>query len=297
MTGGVPLTIALVAGGISTLNPCSFPLLPAFLSFYVGAEEEQLPKAPSRMIQGVLTGMAITVGYLGVFALVSLPITYGITIVADALPWLGIAIGVTLVLAGLLVLTGRSLSLPLRLPIRPTRERRVLPMLTFGAAYGTASLGCALPLFLALVGSSLGADGAGSAFLVFLAFAAGSATMLIALSVSAALAREGLVVRLRQLVPQVNRLAAALLVVAGAYLTYYWLRLELGSNATLASDPVLGFGTRFTARLQSLARGEGRFVLLAAVSVVAVAVAAGLWQQHRRQHTVAVLPTPTAPES
>ena len=37
MTGGVPLTIALVAGGLSTLNPCGFPLLPAFLSFYVGA--------------------------------------------------------------------------------------------------------------------------------------------------------------------------------------------------------------------------------------------------------------------
>lgn len=121
--------------------------------------------------------------------------------------------------------------------------------------------------------------------------------MLIALSVAEALAREGLAVRLRRLVPQVNRLAAALLVVAGAYLTYYWLRLELGSNATLVGDPVLGFGTRFTARLQSLAGGEGRFVLLGAASIVLLAVAAGLWQQHRRQHTVAVLPTPTAPES
>ncbi len=219
MTGGVPLTIALVAGGISTLNPCSFPLLPAFLSFYVGADEERLPKASGRVIQGLVTGLAVTFGYLGVFALVSLPITYGVTAVADALPWLGVAIGIALVLAGSLVLAGRSFSLPLRLPVRRDRERRALPMLIFGIGYGIASLGCALPLFLALVGSSLGADGAGGALLVFLAFGAGSATMLMALSLAAALAREGLAVRLRRLVPQVSRLAGALLVLAGTYLT------------------------------------------------------------------------------
>jgi cytochrome c biogenesis protein CcdA len=32
----VPLGLALVAGGLSTLNPCGFALLPALLSFYVG---------------------------------------------------------------------------------------------------------------------------------------------------------------------------------------------------------------------------------------------------------------------
>jgi len=33
----VPISIALVAGGLSVVNPCGFPLLPAFLSFYFGA--------------------------------------------------------------------------------------------------------------------------------------------------------------------------------------------------------------------------------------------------------------------
>lgn len=41
MTGSAaatpPLTVASVAGGLATLNPCGFPLLAAFLSYYVGA--------------------------------------------------------------------------------------------------------------------------------------------------------------------------------------------------------------------------------------------------------------------
>jgi cytochrome c-type biogenesis protein len=272
MTGGVPLTIALVAGGLSTLNPCSFPLLPAFLSFYVGADEKRLPPAAGRILQGLLVGLCVTLGYLAVFALVSLPITYGVRAVADALPWLGVGIGIVLAVAGALVLAGRSPSLTLSLRPSADRRRGLVTMLVFGAAYGTASLGCALPLFLALVGTSLSAQGEGSAVAVFLAFAGGIAVMLTAVSVAAALAREGLARRLRALIPYVTRIAGGLLVLAGGYLTYYWLRLELGSNATLADDPIVGFGTQFTARLQALAAGEGELVLIVAASIVLLAV-------------------------
>lgn len=53
------------------------PLLPAFLSFYVGADEEYLPPAPARVAQGLLVGFLVSTGFLGVFAVVGLPISYG----------------------------------------------------------------------------------------------------------------------------------------------------------------------------------------------------------------------------
>jgi hypothetical protein len=80
-----------------------------------------------------------------------------------------------------------------------------------------------------------------------------------------------------------SRIAGALLLVAGAYVSYYWLRLELGDKATLADDPIVGFGTQFTARLQVLARGEGALVLAAAATVVSLALVAGLWQWRRQR--------------
>lgn len=294
MTGGLPLTIALVAGGLSILNPCSFPLLPAFLSFYVGADEQRLPRASGRIAQGLLVGLSVTVGYLAVFAVVSLPITYGVKIVADALPWIGVGIGVALAAAGALVLAGRSLSLPPSLRTTFPPKRRLVTMVLFGAAYGTASLSCALPLFLALVGTTLSAEGDGGAVAVFLAFATGIALMVTAVAIAAALAREGLAARLRRLVPYVSRAGGGLLVLAGAYLTYYWLRLELGANATLADDPIVGFGTRFTARLQALAAGEGELVLVAAALVVLLAVAwSGLSARRGRSRPVPLVPPTT----
>ena len=58
----VPISIALVAGGLSVVNPCGFPLLPAFLSFYFGAEEEQLPPASTRLAQGLVVGGLVALG-------------------------------------------------------------------------------------------------------------------------------------------------------------------------------------------------------------------------------------------
>jgi cytochrome c biogenesis protein CcdA len=287
-----------VAGGLATLNPCGFPLLPAFLSFYVGAEERSLPRAPGRIAQGLLVGLLVTAGFIAVFAAVGLPITYGARAVADAVPWAGLAIGVLLVLAGLLALAGQRVSLRMPKPIRVARERRLSTMLLFGAAYAIASLGCTLPLFLALVGASLGAGGAGESLGVFAAYALGMAVVLTAVSLAAALAREGLARGLRRLLPHMSRIAGALLVIAGGYLVYYWLRLELGPSATLADDPLVGFVTRFTGRVQALAQEDGRTIVIAAAAVVGLALVLALWQRsHGRALGKRQRASPSPPEA
>jgi cytochrome c-type biogenesis protein len=277
--GAVPLTIALAAGGLSVLNPCGFPLLPAFLSFYLGAEEERLPSAPTRVLQGVLVGALVAAGFLGVFALVGLPVGFGVGAVADAVDWVGLATGVGLALAGVAALAGRRLHLPAVPAIRARRERRIGAMLLFGVGYGAASLGCTLPILLALVGASLGAD----KLAVFGAYGAGMAVVLMALAVAVALAREGLARRLRPLLPHVSRLAALLLLVSGGYLTYYWARIRFGDQLTLADDPIVGMASRYAAQLESFARGHGTPLLLAAAAIVALALASGLLHLLRRR--------------
>src|SRR2546421_7554708 len=103
----VPVSIALVSGGLAVVNPCGFPLLPAFLSFYLGAEERQLPRAGTRLLQGLVVGGLVTVGFLGLFAVVSLPVSFGVGLVARAVPWAGLTTGALLTLAGLAALSGR----------------------------------------------------------------------------------------------------------------------------------------------------------------------------------------------
>jgi cytochrome c biogenesis protein CcdA len=45
-TPTVRISVALDADGLAVVNPCGVPLLPALLSYYLGAEEQGLPPAP-----------------------------------------------------------------------------------------------------------------------------------------------------------------------------------------------------------------------------------------------------------
>jgi cytochrome c-type biogenesis protein len=275
----VPISIALVAGGLAVVNPCGFPLLPAFLSYYLGAEDQRLPPAPTRVVQGLLVGALVALGFLGFFALVGLPVSYGVGAIARAVPWAGLATGAALALAGLLTLLGRQLRLPTHLRLQPRRERRLGAMLLFGVGYGAASLGCTLPLFLTLVGASLSGGGK---LTTFLAYGAGMAVVLMALSVLVALAREGAARAVRPLLPHMTQIAGLLLLASGGYLFYYWARLRFGDTATVADDPIVSFGVRFSGQARNFADGNGSLILVGAAVIVALAVVASLWQRRRR---------------
>ena len=274
----VPVSVALVAGGLAVVNPCGFPLLPAFLGFYLGADEEQLPHAPTRILQGLLVGGLVALGFVGLFALVGLPVSFGVTLVARAVPWAGLVTGALLALAGSVALAGRRLDLPLHVPVPVRRERRVGAMLLFGVGYGAASLGCTLPLFLTLIAASGGPD----KLTVFGAYAIGTAVVLMALAVLVALAREGIASMVRPLLPYMSRLAGALLVIAGGYLVYFWARLRFGDTATVADDPIVSFAIRFSGRVRSLADGRGSTLVAAAGAIVAAALLSALLRWRRR---------------
>ena len=231
------------------------------------------------MLQGLLVGALVTVGFLGSFALVGLPVSYGVGAIARAVPWAGPATGAALAIAGLLTLLGRHLRLPAHLHVAPPRERRVGAMLLFGVGYGAASVGCTLPLFLTLVGTSLSGGGK---ITTFLAYGAGMAVVLMALSVLIALAREGVARSVRPLLPYMNRVAGLLLLASGGYLSYYWARLQFGDTATVADDPIVSFGVRFSGLARNFADGSGALVLAAAGAIVVLALLATLWQRRRR---------------
>jgi cytochrome c-type biogenesis protein len=267
------------------VNPCGFPLLPAFLSYYVGAREERLPSAPNRIAQGIAGGLLVTIGFVGVFAVAALPVALGVGLVADAVPWTGMALGIALVALGALAVSGRAVRVYVRNPVTAASGSRGRALVLFGVGYGIASLGCTLPLFLAVVGAAVGAVGTVA---VFAAYAAGTALMLVTFAVAAALLREGIGRALRRALPHMNRVGGALLCVAGAYLTYYWTRLEFGSSATLADDPIVSGVSRFTARVEVLASERGSLVLGTAAVIVAVALAVALWRWRRSDATLPV---------
>jgi cytochrome c biogenesis protein CcdA len=156
---GLSLSLAFLAGNLAVVNPCGFALLPAFLSFYVGADEHRLPSAGSRLAQGLLVGLTVTVAFLAVFTVVGIPVAIGASALGRAIPWVTILIGLLLIGAGSAQLLGRHVTLPFTPALTAGRDRRLATFFVFGVAYAISSLGCTLPIFISVVGTSLATSG------------------------------------------------------------------------------------------------------------------------------------------
>ncbi len=236
----LPFGFAFGAGMVAAVNPCGFAMLPAYLSLYLGAHEEDFGKRPSitRLLRALLVGVTASSGFVSLFGLAGLVISAGGSALLGVMPSLGIVIGGVLVLMGLWMLAGQT-SLHAGAfgrfagRVGDPRKVSVRGFFLFGLAYGAASLSCTLPVFLAVVGSSLAASGgvlAGAGR--FFGFGLGMAAVLVTLTLALAFFKQGLIKWLRKAVPYVQLASAILLVLAGAYVISYWL--SSGSGGVLA---------------------------------------------------------------
>ena len=95
--------------------------------------------------------------------------------------------------------------------------------MAYGLAYALASLGCTLPVFLSVIGTSLQLRGLADAVGQFLLFGLGMGIVVTVLTVSTAWFGDGLIKRVRIIGRHIGWASAVMLWLAGAYVIYYWL--------------------------------------------------------------------------
>ncbi len=106
----LPFGFAFGVGMVAAVNPCGFAMLPAYLSLYLGAHEEDFGKRSSmaRLLRALLVGAVVSSGFVVLFGLAGLVISAGGTLLLDVMPALGIVLGGILILVGLWMLAGRT---------------------------------------------------------------------------------------------------------------------------------------------------------------------------------------------
>jgi cytochrome c biogenesis protein CcdA len=226
----LPFGYSFGAGMVSTVNPCGFSMLPAYLSLYLGDLHEGSGARHHLFVAGaraLLLGAAVTLGFTVLFSFFGMIIWAGGYILMQYLPWLGLLVGSALVGLGLFLLSGKSVhaALPARLAnmIGTPETQGFKTYFLFGIGYGTASLGCTLPVFLVVVGSAMKSQGFSAGVFQFISYSLGMGAVLTSLALSMALFKGGLTNHLRRAVPHMGRIAGALLLVSGSYQVYYWL--------------------------------------------------------------------------
>jgi cytochrome c-type biogenesis protein len=275
---------AFTTGMLATVNPCGFAMLPAYLSYFLGTDDPRADQrlAIGRVARAIVVSLAVALGFLAVFTVIGLVVRAGADVVIDWAKYVTIALGAGLVALGVALLLGWHLPFTTPRLDKGGRDRTVASMFVFGVSYAVASIGCTLPLFVTTILGGFTRDGFVSGMLMVLAFGAGMALVLTALTVTLALARGGLLRWLRSAVPYVERVAGAFLVLAGCYLVYYWIfNLRFDATGSTAGGGVATTVERWSADAQSWLQDRGGW-LLGLVLAGIVAVVGGVTLVRRR---------------
>ena len=226
-----PIGFAFAAGAAAAFNPCGFAMLPAYMGLYLGSNEETgSGHRAKRVLNALVVGGAVTVGFVVLFGFAGAIIGLGArSLVSSILPWLGLSIGIVLAIVGSWLLGGGKLYTALAAQaaarMGDPSQVNVKGYFLFGISYGTASLSCTLPIFLAVIGTSFAVSSIATSFAQFVLYALGMGMVIIALTLGMALFKGAMVGALRKAMPYVAPVGSWLMVIAGSYIVFYWLSI------------------------------------------------------------------------
>jgi len=213
------LALVFSTGALALFSPCSFPMLPGYVLYYVGSKG-----SPKRALYA---GAACTLGVLAVFSVIGLAASALRLLAPHHAPLLGLVAGIIVISMGVGMMV--ELKLPALFAVtRAPRQRGLASAFLYGIAYGLASSGCSIPIFLSIVLYAIVAGGPlGPLYgaMAFLVYALGMGASLIAITVLAAKAKELVLKRVAGATPWLQRASGALLIAIGAYLIYSYLLL------------------------------------------------------------------------
>jgi cytochrome c biogenesis protein CcdA len=278
--------LAFAAGLVAALNPCGFAMLPAYLALVVRGDTAQAGGAAAAVGRAVAASVAMTLGFLAVFGAFGVLTVSLASTVQRYMPYLTIVVGVVLVAVGLWLVTGRELALAQ--PNRLARSTSWLPsarlgsMFGYGVGYAIASLSCTVGPFLAVTGAGISGRSALSRVWIYVAYASGFALIVGALAVSVALAGAAAVDRMRRILPYVNRIGGAVLILVGLYVAYYgYYEVRLFNGGGSPTDPVIAAAGRLQGVIAGWVHQHGAWPWILLIAALFAATLVWTWRVRR----------------
>lgn len=224
------LAFAFWAGMVAAFNPCGAAMFPAYVGYQLGsAEGSRNPLIAA--FKGVVLGLAATVGFVVVFAIVGIILAAGGRMLQNYLPFAGLAVGAIITALGLwLLISRRRIGIAAASRVNLGAGRGIKQVFLFGIAYAVASLSCALPIFVAAVGivfvagtHSLDFTAMAQTFVGSLSYGLGMGVIMIAAAIGVVFFKELVQRLIRKVLPLVEPVGHLAMIGAGIYLIHYWV--------------------------------------------------------------------------
>ncbi|MCU1343986.1 MAG: cytochrome c biosis protein transrane region [Acidimicrobiia bacterium] len=264
--------LSLMTGMLAALSPCGFAMLPAYLSYFVGVDNNRGGDGGSSgasIHRALLVGLTMTVAALAVFTPIGVVVKATGMTTSDfthAAKWPAVTVAAGLVALGVALLAGWHLPWATPRLDKGGQTRSLASIAVFGFSFAITSLSCSFPLFFGSIINSFGRSGFLEGLSTFVGYGLGMGLVITALTVAIASGQSWLVTALRVVMRYLDRIAGLLLIAAGSYLAWYWL----GRRDSGQADPV----ERFASRLQDFVNRQGAdravLVLGAVIAVGAI---------------------------
>ena len=263
---------SFLLGMFAAVNPCGFVMLPAYLMYFLGLENQRTDADGHRasVQRALVVSLATSAGFIAVFLVVGTVSRLVTRQIQDNAKYVSLFVGVGLIALGVMMMRGWKPPLSTAaVGAGRERKRTFVGMFVFGAAYAVASIGCTIGFLVSAVFGSFAASGFVSGVASVALYGAGMALVVTALTMTLAVASGGLLRVLRNSLRYIDRAAGAFIILTGAYLTWYWYAAITGAG----TNPVTGKIENWQSQLVTFMQRQGVWRL---TGVLGSAVAIGL---------------------
>lgn len=206
-------TLAFLGGVSSFLSPCAFPLLPVYITRWI--DEGWMKKS---LVDGLKTGLIFVLGIESTLIIFLLLPVFLIKRIISLIPIVGIILGASLLLFGLIALSGKNIR-PIQIWFKGLGRMKNLSIEQFfyGLIYAFNSLTCSLPILFMILSASLVT---GEALILFVIFSTGMVAPMFLLVVFSSFIGNILMNKLKIILPYIGKIEALIVITVGFYLIF-----------------------------------------------------------------------------
>ena len=262
------LGLSFLRGMVAAVNPCGFVLLPTYLMYFLGLEAARDDSQRASVRRALLVSASVTAGFMAVFVVVGGISTWFTSWIVEHAKYVTGLVGVVLIVVGIAMLFGYKVRFATPTLDVGERDLTVRSMFVYGIAYAVVSLSCTLVLFIPTMFATGERDGVVAGVINGGAFGLGMGLLVTALTVTLAVANHAVLRVLRSSMRHVQTVAAAFVLLSGAYLVYYFWVVDVRGDSGAVTNAVERFQNWVSVSLNDNWRVAA--VVLGGIVVVAV---------------------------
>ncbi|RLF44896.1 MAG: hypothetical protein DRN29_07640 [Thermoplasmata archaeon] len=209
---------SFIAGVIAFFSPCAFPMLPAYISYYLASKKEGIKN-------GLLGGLICAAGAVSILLIIGSIISFAGEEIGGAIKEntqnIEIVVAVIIILLGISMLLGKTIKFSV--PVQASKKEGYTGLFIYGILYALAALGCTAPIFISIMLRAFSSFNFVYGLFLSFIYSVGIAIFIVGVTLAVSMAKDVILDKAKNLLKYIERIGGAIVIIAGIYILVYAL--------------------------------------------------------------------------